>query len=88
MQDQPLSRLVKHISPLRTQTEIRTWIYATDKELGSRRPEVNVIDEPDICINLLYSVFDFVECIRWGKAEFEYEPVHLVNDKGDQDNLL
>jgi len=47
-----------------------------------------VIDEPDICINLLYSMFDFVECVRWGKAEFEYEPVYLVNNKGNRDSLL
>lgn len=33
-------------------------------------------------------MFDFVERVRWGKAEFEYEPVYLVNHEGDREVLL
>jgi hypothetical protein len=33
-------------------------------------------------------MFDFVECVRWGKAEFEYETVYLINHEGDREVLL
>ena len=33
-------------------------------------------------------MFDFVERVHWGKAEFEYEPVYLVNHKSNREGLL
>jgi hypothetical protein len=48
----------------------------------------SAIDKPDISINLFYRMFYFVECICRGEAEFEYEPVYLVDHKSDWDALL
>jgi hypothetical protein len=33
-------------------------------------------------------MFDFVERVRWGEAEFEYESVYFVDNKGNRDSLL
>lgn len=49
---------------------------------------VRVKDRPNIGIDLLYSMLDFVECVCWWEAKFKYKPIYLVNYEGDGDGLL